>query len=93
MPKYEKFSTVCHLTNLKKAKRVVEDGGLTSQIKRFHSPLVTTTKSCEIKGVAFVPNTENSVEKLKSTTSDSKNLQVKWLIGIHGDSGEFIMFF
>ena len=90
MPKYERFSTVCHSTDLKKAKRIIEDGGITNENSRCYSPLAN--KLCEIKGVAFVPNTERSVEDLKSTSSNSKNLYVKWLIGTNGDSGELIKF-
>lgn len=88
MPKYERFSSVCHLTDFKKAKRVVGDGGLTNEKRRFYSPLVN--KTSEIKGVPFVANTEGSVEGLKS--KNSENLQVKWLIGSYGDSCEFILY-
>lgn len=89
MAKYEKFSTVCHLTSCKKAKRIIEDEGLDQEKGNFHSPLVN--KSCEVKGVGFVANTERNIEELKATSTEGESLQVKWLIGLHGDSGEFII--
>ncbi|KAJ7392108.1 hypothetical protein OS493_013475 [Desmophyllum pertusum] len=85
MPKYEKFSTVCHLTSCKKAKRIIEDGGLAQEKRRFYSPLAN--KSCEVNGVDFVANTENNLEELKSTRDENEGLQVKWMIGLLGDSG------
>lgn len=89
MPKYEKFSTVCHLTSCKKAKRIIEDGGLAQEKRRFYSPLAN--KSCEVNGVGFVANTENNLEELKSTRDENEGLQVKWMIGLHGDSGELLL--
>ena len=87
MANYEKFATVCHLTSCKKAKRIIEDGGLAQENGNFHSPLVN--RLCEVKGVGFVANTESNVEELKATSTEGESLQV---IGIHGDSGEFISY-
>lgn len=89
MTKYQKFSSVRHLTNCKKAKSIIEDGGLTQEKTAFYSPLVN--KSCEVTGVGFVANTENNVKGLTSMSNEAESLQVKWLIGLHGDSGEFIV--
>lgn len=91
IPKYEKFSTVCHLTSCKKAKRIIEDGGLAHEKRSFHS--VLADKSCEVKGVSFVANTERNVEEFMVTSNDGESLQVKWLIGLDGDSGKFIIAF
>lgn len=87
--KYEKFSTVCHLTSCKKAERIIEDGGLAHETRNFHSALVD--KSCEVKGIGFVANTERNVEEFMVTSNDGESLQVKWLIGLGGDSGKFFI--
>ena len=37
-------------------------------------------------------NTENNVEVLKSMSTETERLQVKWRIGLQGDSGETVIF-
>ena len=56
----------------------------------FYSSLVN--KFCEVIGVDFVANTENNVEVLKSMSTETERLQVKWRIGLQGDSDETVIF-
>ena len=56
MANYEKFSTICHLTSCKKARRVIEDNGIDQEIRTFDSPLAK--ESVKVRSVGFEANTD-----------------------------------
>ena len=69
MANYEKFSTICHLTSCKKARRVIEDNGIDQEIRTFDSPLAK--ESVKVRRVGFKANTDTNLRRLK------KNLEEK----------------
>ena len=85
MVKYEKFSTICHLTSCKKARRVIEDNGIDPEIRTFDSPLAK--ESVKVRSVGFEANTDTNLRELKKILEEKKRLRVKWLLNLHGDSG------
>ena len=85
MAKYEQFSTVCHLTNCKNARRVIEDNGIDPEIRTFDSPLAK--ESVKVRSVGFEANTDTNLRELKKILKEKKGLRVKWLLNLHGDSG------
>ena len=62
MAKYEKFSTVCHLTSCKNARRVIEDNGIDPEIRTFDSPLAK--ESVKVRSVGFEANTDTNLREL-----------------------------
>ena len=85
MAKYEKFSSVCHLTSCKNARRVIEDNGIDPEIRTFDSPLAK--ESVKVRSVGFEANTDTNLRELKKILKEKKRLRVKWLLNLHGDSG------
>ena len=63
MANYEKFSTICHLTCCKKARRVIEDNGIDQEIRTFDSPLAK--ESVKVRSVGFETNTDTTLRGLK----------------------------
>ena len=62
MAKYEKFSSVCHLTSCKNARRVIEDNGIDPEIRTFDSPLAK--ESVKVRSVGFEANTDTNLREL-----------------------------
>ena len=87
MAKYEKFSTVCHLTSCKNARRVIEDNGIDPEIRTFDSPLAK--ESVKVRSVGFKTNTDTNLRELKKILEEKKRLRVNWLLSLHGDSGRY----
>ena len=63
MANYEKFSTICHLTSCKKARRVIEDNGIDQEIRTFDSPLAK--ESVKVRSVGFETNPPRAEENPK----------------------------
>ena len=70
MAKYEKFSTVCHLTSCKNARRVIEDNGIDPEIRTFDSPLAK--ESVKVRSVGFEANTDTNLRGLKKILEEKK---------------------
>ena len=63
MANYEKFSTICHLTSCKKARRVIEDNGIDQEIRTFDQALAK--ESVKVRSVGFETNTDTTLRGLK----------------------------
>ena len=70
MANYEKFSTICHLTSCKKARRVIEDNGIDQEIRTFDSPLAK--ESVKVRSVGFEANTDTNLRGLKKILEEKK---------------------
>ena len=84
MVKYEKFSTICHLTSCKKVRRVIEDNSIDPEIRTFDSPLAK--ESVKVRSVGFETN-RHQPPRAEENPRGKKRLRVKWLLSLHGDSG------
>ena len=70
MVKYEKFSTICHLTSCKKVRRVIEDNSIDPEIRTFDSPLAK--ESVKVRSVGFETNTDTNLRELKKILEEKK---------------------
>ena len=70
MAKYEKLSTVCHLTSCKNARRVIEDNGIDPEIRTFDSPLAK--ESVKVRSVGLETNTDTNLRELKKILKEKK---------------------
>ena len=86
MANYEKFSTIFHLTSCKNARRVIEDNGIDQEIRTFDSPLAK--ESVKVRSECWIWNKyRHQPPRAEENPRGKKMLRVKWVLGLHGDSG------
>ena len=75
----------CQFVSCKKARRVIEDNGIDQEIRTFDSPLAK--ESVKVRSVGFEANTDTNLRGAEENPRGKKMLRVKWVLGLHGDSG------
>ena len=87
MANYLEFTTVCHVTDLKQARRILEDDVIPTE--RQLLPQWLETKRVRSSVIRLVPNTEEQVEAAMLAGDDcpGRARDVKFVLGLRGDEG------